>query len=387
MISPLNVGIIGCGNISTTYLQFAPLFKTIRIVAVADLNTQAANARAREYGVVAKTVANLLIDPQIDIIVNLTTPEAHFVVTRNILLAGKHAYSEKPFVLSLEEGEALRKLSASTGKTICSAPDTYLGGTPQQARNIIDAGDLGKITSGTCHLMSAGMENWHPNPDFFYKLGAGPMLDMGPYYVANLINLIGPVARVSALANTPQAYRTIEAGPRKGEKVPVSTPTSVHAILEFKNGALITLATSWDVKAHTHAHMELYGTRASLFLPDPNFFGGDLVMGVGDGNNRKIPQWDHPFITPNQQHDEGMLANYRTVGLADMAQAVLENRAPRCALESSLHCVDILLSILKSAQTGHAVSLSTTCSRPEPLGQGAARALLAGTGQNKRVSQ
>ena len=376
MTGALNVGIIGCGNISSTYLQLAALFKTIKITAVADLNEEAANARAKEYGVAAKSVADLLADPGIDIIVNLTTPEAHFAVTRDILEANKHAYSEKPFVLSLKEGQALRELSAATGKTVCSAPDTYLGGTHQQARQLLDAGELGKITSGTCHLMSAGMEDWHPNPDFFFQSGAGPVLDMGPYYVANLINLIGPVARVSALANTPQSFRTIGAGPRKGAQVPVSTPTSVHAILEFENGALITLATSWDVKAHTHAHMELYGSKASLFLPDPNFFGGDLVMAFENGAQNIVPPWAHPLITPNQQHDEGMMANYRTVGLADMAQAIGENRAPRCALETSLHCVDILLSILKSAETGRAVSLSTTCSRPEPFDPDAARALL-----------
>ncbi|MCF6303459.1 MAG: Gfo/Idh/MocA family oxidoreductase, partial [Devosiaceae bacterium] len=197
---PLGVGIIGCGNISTTYLELAPLFKTIKILAVADIVFETAAKRAKEYDVLAQSVDELLQNPKIDIIVNLTIPEAHFEVTRDIIRAGKHVYSEKPFVLSLEQGEVLQELSAAAKKTICSAPDTFLGGTHQQARHLLDAGKVGRITSGTCHLMSAGMENWHPNPDFFFRSGGGPVLDMATYYIANLINLVGPVIRVIALA-------------------------------------------------------------------------------------------------------------------------------------------------------------------------------------------
>lgn len=377
MSKVLGVGIIGCGNISTTYLQFSPLFKHIEIFSIADIVPEAAEARAEEFNVKAQSVDALLANPDIDIIVNLTIPEVHFEVSRDIVLAGKHAYSEKPFVLSLADGETLRALATKHNKVICSAPDTFLGGSHQQARQIIDAGDIGEITSGTCHLMSAGMEDWHPNPDFFFRPGGGPVLDMGPYYIANLVNLLGPVNSVTAIASTPQKQRTIGSGPRKGEKVDVSTPTSVHAILKFANGALVTLATSWDVKAHNHGHMELYGSKGSLFLPDPNFFGGDIGMAQVDGQNELVPPWDHPFYTPNQHHDAGMLANYRSAGLADMAEAILENRAPRCALESSLHTIDVMVSILKSAETGRVVELTTTCDQPAPLGPDMARSLLA----------
>ncbi len=372
----LGVGIIGCGNISTTYLQFSPLFKHINILAIADIIPEAAMARAKEFNVAAQSVDELLGNSDIDIIVNLTIPEVHFEVTRDIVLAGKHAYSEKPFVLSLADGKALRALATKHNKVICSAPDTFLGGSHQQARQIIDDGDIGKITSGTCHLMSAGMEDWHPNPDFFFRPGGGPVLDMGPYYIANLINLLGPVNSVTAMADTPQKQRTIGSGPREGEKVDVSTPTSVLAILKFASGALVTLATSWDVKAHNHGHMELYGSSGSLFLPDPNFFGGYIRMVKAGQENELVQPWDHPFYTPNQQHDAGMLANYRSAGLADMAEAILKNRAPRCALESSLHTIDVMVSILKSAAIGRVVELTTTCDQPASLGPDMARSLL-----------
>ncbi|MEJ6478438.1 MAG: Gfo/Idh/MocA family oxidoreductase, partial [Octadecabacter sp.] len=199
-MAKLGVGIIGCGNISAAYLRLGPLFRALEMRAVADISMDAANARAAEFGVRAQTVAGLLAADDIDVIVNLTIPAVHYQVTRQILEAGKHAYSEKPLVLTLEEGEALRELAAAKGLRVGSAPDTFLGGAHQQARAAIDAGDLGRIIGGTCHVMSHGMEHWHPNPDFFFQAGAGPVLDIGPYYVTNLIQLVGPVKTVSAMA-------------------------------------------------------------------------------------------------------------------------------------------------------------------------------------------
>jgi predicted dehydrogenase len=275
-MTKLGVGIIGCGNISTTYCSLAPLFKSLDLRAVADINMDTARARADEYGLRAETVEDLLNAADIDVIVNLTIPEVHFAVTKRILEAGKHAYSEKPLVLTLEEGETLRDLAASKGLRVGSAPDTFLGGAHQQARAVIDAGDVGRIIGGTCHVMSHGMESWHPNPDFFFQPGAGPVLDIGPYYITNLIQLIGPVKSVVSLATATFPTRTIGNGARKGETVPVDTPTNIHALLEFANGATVTLGASWDVWAHRHANMELYGETGSLFVPDPNFFGGDI---------------------------------------------------------------------------------------------------------------
>jgi predicted dehydrogenase len=380
MAKAIGVGVIGCGNISTTYLGLAPLFRGIEMRACADLNADLARARAAEYGVRAETVDGLLAADDIDIVVNLTIPAAHHAVSGAVLDAGKHVYSEKPFVLTVAEGQDLARRAARRGLRIGSAPDTFLGGTQQLARHLVDGGALGRITSGTCHVQSHGMEDWHPNPDFFFQPGGGPVLDLGPYYLAALVNLIGPVRKVAALATIPAAERTITSKPRHGEKIPVTTPTTIHALLEFANGAAITFIASWDVWAHGHAPIELYGEEGSLFLPDPNFFGGELRSTLRRDPVKKHPKWKHPFSMPNQKHPEGDMANYRTAGLADMALAIREGRPHRCSLELALHVIEIMTGVLKSGETGRFVPMRTTCERPAPLGPEDARAMLVGKG-------
>ena len=375
-MADLGVGIIGCGNISTAYLKLAPLFKGLEMRAVADINMEAARAQAEAFDVEAQSVEDLLANDNLDVIVNLTIPAAHFPISKQILEAGKHVYSEKPLVLTLEEGEELRALAASKNLRVGCAPDTFLGGAHQMARARIDEGLIGEIVAGTCHVMSHGPEGWHPNPDFFYEPGGGPILDLGPYYVANLVNLIGPVKRVAALANAPMTNRPIGSGPRQGESVPVLTPTNIHALLEFESGATITMSTSWDVWAHKHGNMEIYGADGSLIVPDPNFFGGDVEAAGPAGELTVLDAWDHPFGVPNQDHNHGKMANYRTAGLADMAVAIADNRDHRCSLDRTLHGVDVMTSILKSGETGQFVELSTTCTRPAPLGIEEAQALL-----------
>ncbi|WP_299372887.1 Gfo/Idh/MocA family oxidoreductase [uncultured Tateyamaria sp.] len=370
------IGIIGCGNISTAYLRLAPLFKGLEVRAVADMNPEAARARAAEFDVRAETVAGLLGADDIDIIVNLTIPDAHFSVTKSILEAGKHAYTEKPIVLTLAEGEELRALADANGLRIGSAPDTFLGGAHQAARQAIDAGRIGKVIAGTAHVMSHGMEYWHPNPDFFFLPGAGPMLDIGPYYVTNLIQLLGPVRRVSALTSMASDTRTILSEPRKGEVIPVKTPTNIHALLDFVSGATITLSTSWDVWAHRHGHMELYGADGTMFLPDPNWFSGTVEVTGADGATTTLDTASHPLGVPNQDHGGTPMANYRTAGLAEMAVAMNEGRPHRCALELAIHAVDVMTSILTAGEKGEVVTLTTTCDRPAPLPADAAQALL-----------
>ncbi|WP_018240006.1 Gfo/Idh/MocA family protein [Ensifer sp. BR816] len=376
MVKELGVGIIGCGNISTTYFKLAPLFKGIRVVACADINPAAAEARAAEYDVTAQSIEAMLVNPEVDIIVNLTIPDAHYPVSKAILESGKHVYSEKPLVLTLDQGEELRAIARAKGLMVGSAPDTFLGGAHQLARAHIDAGKIGRITSGTCHVMSPGMEMWHPNPDFFFLPGGGPVLDLGPYYIANLINLIGPVKRVAALSSMASQTRTISSEPRKGEVIPVKTPTNIHALLEFHSGATITLSASWDVWSHRHANMELYGTEGSLFVPDPNFFGGTVEASGQDKEIEPLEMWEHPFAVNNWEHPLGPIANYRTAGLADLAAAILTGRDARCSLDRALHAVDVMVSILKSGEEGRFVTLSTTCTQPEALGIDEARALL-----------
>jgi predicted dehydrogenase len=373
---PLGVGIIGCGNISSAYLRLSPLFAAIDVRAVADLDHRLAEARASEFGVRAATPAALLGADDIDIVVNLTVPAAHFDVSAAILAAGKHVYSEKPFVLSVAEGEELLDTAVARGLRVGSAPDTFLGGAHQLARRIIDEGEIGRVVGGTAYVMSHGMEHWHPNPSFFFQPGAGPVLDVGPYYVTNLVQLLGPVRRVGAISSTPARQREILSQPLRGRMIEVNTPTTIMSLLEFANGAVVTLSASWDVWAHGHAPMELYGTDGSLFVPDPNFFGGEVRASGRDGKVAVVPPWEHPFGAVNETGGAIPRANYRASGLADMADAIRAGRAHRCSLEMSLHAVDVMTAILRSGETGAFVELTTTCERPAALPPDAAQGLL-----------
>jgi predicted dehydrogenase len=377
-MSTLGVGIIGCGNISAAYLRLGPLFRGVEIRAVADISMEAAQARAAEFGVRAHSVDDLLATRDIDVVVNLTIPEAHYGVTKRILQAGKHAYSEKPFVLTLAEGEDLRAICAATGLRVGSAPDTFLGGAHQLARAAIDEGRVGRIVAGSAAVLNHGMEHWHPNPTFFYQPGAGPMLDLGPYYVTNLIQLLGPVTRVGALATASFPERTVSAeGPMTGKTVPVNTPTNIHALLEFASGATVNLSTSWDVWAHKRVNMELYGTEGSITVPDPNMFSGTVRVAGREGGFRALRATKHPFYVHNATHPKaGPHANYRGAGLADMVQAIGEGRPHRCSLELALHAVEVMTACLKSGETGQFVTLTTTCDRPAALPPDAARALM-----------
>ncbi|WP_312405316.1 Gfo/Idh/MocA family oxidoreductase [Rhizobium sp.] len=377
MTKELGVGILGCGNISTTYFALSPLFKGIKVLACADINPVAAQAKAKEYGVKAQTVEELLANEEIDVIVNLTIPDAHFAVSKAILQAGKHVYSEKPLTVTLDQGKELQALGREKGLAIGCAPDTFLGGAHQLARAYIDEGGVGRITSGTCHVMSPGMEMWHPNPGFFFLNGGGPILDLGPYYIANLINFLGPVKRVAALTTMANPTRTVTSEPLKGTIIPVETPTNIHALLEFVDGATITLSASWDVWSHRHANMELYGTEGSIYVPDPNFFGGVVEASGRNKDIAPLKDWDHPFGKANQEHPNGPRANYRTAGLADMAMALIEGRDIRCSIDRALHGVDVMTSILKSGAEGNFVATTTTCTKPAALGIEEALALLA----------
>lgn len=370
------IGVIGCGNISAAYMKLAPLFKGLEMRACADMNMDAAKARAEEFGLRACTVDELLAADDIDIVVNLTVPAAHFEVSKRILGAGKHSYSEKPFVLSLEEGEALKALAAEKGLRVGSAPDTFMGGAHQLARAVIDEGRAGQIVGGTCHVLSFGMEHWHPNPDFFFQPGGGPVLDLGPYYITNLVQLLGPIKAVAAMTGKGRATRTISNGPRDGEEIPVDTPTNAQALLEFANGAIVTLGASWDVKAHRHANMELYGLDGSVYVPDPNFFGGEVSFATPDGVD-VVEERDHPFSVNNIEDGRGTpRANYRCAGLADMAAAIDAGRPHRCSQELATHVVEVMTAILKAGEDRAWVTMTTTCDRPEALSPEDAQALL-----------
>jgi predicted dehydrogenase len=247
-----------------------------------------------------------------------------------------------------------------------------MGGSHQLARDLIDAGAIGKVTSGAAVVMSSGMEDWHPNPDFFFQKGGGPILDLGPYYICNLVQLLGPVKKVTSFTGVASETRTIQNGPRNGETVPVETPTTIHSVLSFESGAIITLLASWDVWASNHPIMELYGTEGTMDLPDPNFFGGTLT--ITERSSDPIEKsWDHPFNIPNFEETQ---ANYRGAGLADMAIAIAEGRPHRCNDDFATHVVEVMTAILEAGETGTVLTMTTTCDRPEVLGPDAARALM-----------
>lgn len=377
MTTTMNVGIIGAGNISAAYLKLLPLFAGVRLAAIADIDPDRAAQRATEAGIDATSPQEMAARNDIGLVINLTIPQVHYEVTRSFIDAGKHVYSEKPFVLTLEEGLALKQAAADRGVLVGSAPDTFLGGSHQQLRAIVDSGSIGRVMSGTVHFMNRGMEAWHPNPDFFFRAGGGPILDMGPYYVSNLVNLLGPVEEISAFGNRAWDRRTFGAGPRKGEDFPVELQTTIHGLLRFRSGAVISLAMSWDVPAHRHGLIELYGTAGSFYAPDPNYFGGDILLSEG-GQAEAVAAWSHPFGVPNWTRPNGeIVANYRGAGVADLIAAAREGRPARCSLDFALHVVEVLTSLTRAADGAGPQRMITTCARPTALDPAAAAALLA----------
>lgn len=364
------IGIIGCGNISETYLRLAPLFGNLEVVAVADISLPAAEARAAQFGVRAMSVDALLKDEGIDLVINLTIPAVHFEITHAILSAGKHAYTEKPLALTARESARLVKEADKRGLLLGGAPDTFLGAGYQQVRRLLDSKSIGRVVGGTAYVMSHGMEHWHPNPGFFFQPGAGPVFDVGVYYITALVALLGGVQQVTAMASmgTPERLVTAE-GPMKGRKIRVATPTNVNAILSFAGGAQVTLAASWDVWKHGHANpVELYGTEGTLLLPDPNFFGGTIARSLRgeaydllDSSGEAFGAPNFPWDGPHEQ------ANYRMLGVADMVDAIARKRQPRCSGRLAAHVVEVMEAILVSAEKRRFVTIRSTVDRPRPL--------------------
>ena len=366
------VGIIGCGNISEAYLTLAPRFNNVEIVAVADIVPAAAEKRAKQFNVSALRVDELLEDDGIDVVVNLTIPDVHYDVTKEILSAGKHAYTEKPMALNYKDAAKLVKDADKRGLKLGSAPDTFLGAGMQTVRQLIDKGTIGKVLGGTAYVMGHGMEAWHPNPGFFFRPGAGPVFDIGVYYITALVSLLGGVKSVTAMASAGFASRLVTSeGPMKGKKIKVETPTNINAILEFANGAHITLGASWDVWKHGHANpIELYGTTGSMLVPDPNFFSGKIAHSEGASDYRDIdaatgPQpfgaYNWPPAGPFNR------ANYRMLGVADLVDAARSKREPRCSGRMAAHVVEVMEAILKAAEKRSFVAIKSEVQRPAPV--------------------
>lgn len=372
------IGVVGCGNISTTYMRNATLFRDLEIRACADLSADMARKRAEEFGIRAMTVDALMAADDIDLVLNLTVPNAHFDVSIAALAAGKHVFTEKPLAATAAEARILVAKARTRHLALGSAPDTFLGAAGRLARRLVDDGAIGRPVVGTAFMMGRGMEHWHPNPQFYYQPGGGPALDMGPYYVTMLVNLLGPAKRVMALTATGSPERVITApGPNAGTFFKVGTPTTVMALVEFINGAVVTLGFSWDVFRHSNHPIEIHGTEGSMRLPDPDTFGG--IVGVSTGGQPwREHTTDHllhgrinwPHATPDR-------ANYRMLGVADLARSLEAGTKARASGDLALHVLEILEAILTSGASGNPVDLPPGHVQPLALSEHEAEALQA----------
>ena len=356
----VRVGIIGVGNISGVYLKnLTTLFSNrVEVLGCADLVATRAQKAAEEYNLPREydTPADLLSDSDIELVLNLTTPNAHFAVSLAAVKAGKHTYIEKPLCIELEEAEQL--IAAAREKSLLAggAPDTFLGGGIQTCRKLIDDGWIGKPIAATAFMLNHGPESWHPDPEFFYKKGGDPLFDMGPYYITALVNLVGPVRHVSGTSRITFAQRPITSEPKKGTVIDVDVPTHVVGNLEFVNGAVGTIITSFDVWAHHLPKLEIHGAEGSISVPDPNEFNGPIqVWRRDDGNWRDVPT------------SHGYNDNNRGLGVADLADAIVNDRPARASIDLTHHVLEIMHGIHISAQTGTRYTIKTRGIRPESL--------------------
>ena len=355
MQTPTKIGVIGTGNISGAYFNTNKNFNFFDIVACADLDVERAKQKAEENGIARGcSVDELLADESIEAVINLTIPAAHGPVAIRALESGKSVYNEKPLAVSREDGRAMLQLAAQKGLRVGCAPDTFLGGGGQTCRKLIDDGWIGEPVAATAFMLSNGPEGWHPSPEFFYKTGGGPMFDMGPYYLTTLINLLGPVRRVTGSTRASFPERTVGSGDLKGQKIGVDIDTHIAGILDFHSGPIATLVTSFDVQGGEVPRIEIYGTRGSLLVPDPNTFGGPVRIMRG-GEILEVP------LT------HGYTQNSRGIGLADMIQAGRNNRPHRASGELAFHVLDLMHSFHDASREGRHITLESSCERPAPF--------------------
>lgn len=356
MAEPVRVGIVGCGAISGNYLKNAQNLPILEMAACADLDMDRARARAEEFGVPrVLSVEELIADPEIDLVLNLTIPAAHAPLALQTLAAGKHAYAEKPLAVTRDEGRKVVEAAKASGLYAGCAPDTFLGAGIQTARKLLDDGIIGRPVAFTAFMLGRGPEHFHPDPNFFYQPGGGPMFDMGPYYVTALLNLLGPVKRITGTATIAIPEREVGKGPKAGEKIQVNTPDHVCGTMEFVNGAAGTLVTSFSVPhgLYDRKHpITIYGTEGTMKIPDPNTFDGEVEFRrVEDEEWTTAP---HVFV-----------AGYgRSVGLADMAYAVRSGRPARASAQQALAVLDLMQGFLDSSASGTAYEPSVSYERP-----------------------
>ena len=367
------VGLIGCGHIAETYFRAHKYFNNFRIIKCADINHFAAKKCASTYKIKALSVNNLLKDDEIQIILNLTVPKAHYEVSRIALLHNKHVYTEKPMAINFKDGKELLHIAKRKKLYIGNAPDTFLGGGNQKSKEILENKFIGKINLGNIIFAYPGVQSYHPNPEpWFAKKEGGPVIDMGPYYLTALVNLLGPAKQVWGSLMWNKKKRIIGIGPRKGKSVKVLCPTTYLGTIFFKNKTIVRFTLSFDVIAHHRNHIELYGDKGSILVPDPNMFGGSVYTckklgGIWkEHKTNKMPLGKINIRQKSLRANEAPInANYRGVGLAEMAYCIKNKKKHRCNGELSLHVLDIIQSIMLAAKKRERINIKSTCKIPK----------------------
>jgi predicted dehydrogenase len=359
-LKPLRIGVVGAGNISRAYLGTLPSLSNVEVTAVADLvGDRAAAAAATVDGARALQVGELLAADDVDLVLNLTIPAAHAEVAHAAITSGKHVYGEKPLAADTGSARSVLDFAERAGVRVGCAPDTVLGTGVQTARAILDAGEIGTPVAATAFMVTPGHERWHPDPDFYYQSGGGPLLDMGPYYLTALVTLLGPVRRVVGMSSTPRATRIIGSGPRAGSEIEVNVATHVTGVLEHAGGALSTLVMSFEMWAGRLPRIEIYGTSGSLSVPDPNGFDGPVhIFRAGDS------EWS-PVVEAG-----GYRGASRGYGVSDLASALAAGTPHRADGQLAYHVLDVMESMLAAACSGRAAEIASSCERPAavPLG-------------------
>lgn len=371
----MKIGVVGCGNISDVYFQNIAKFDNLEVSAIADLFPERAQEKAEKYGGRAMTVDELVNDPDVDIVLNLTNPSGHYEIDMKALNAGKHVYSEKPLAVNIEQGKEIIETAKQKGLFVGCAPDTVLGARPQTMRKMVEDGWIGRPIAATAFYMNGGMEMWHPNPTPWYKDGGGPVFDIGPYYFTLLVSMFGPAARVSSVTGKGWEQRLVTSQPNAGQKIDVEVPTHASGTIEFANGVIATVIMSFDIVDSTLPRIEIYGTEGVIAMDDPDPYDGpNIYGGVTKFRRREDADWlEYPrkpnIPTPWAEVPScyGYTENSRSLGLSDMARAIEEGGSYRANGELAYHVLEIMHGFHESSKTGKHYVMQSTCDRPEVM--------------------
>ncbi|ANS74356.1 oxidoreductase [Paenibacillus yonginensis] len=360
-MKPVKVGIIGCGKISGIYMENCKKFEHLELIACADLDRTQAESKAAEYGIPrVYSPEELLNDPDVELVINLTIPAAHASVCLEALQAGKHVYVEKPLAVTREQGQEVLRTAREKGLLVGCAPETFYGAGIQTCLQLIQSGRIGRPVAASAFMMSGGHESWHPSPEFYYAKGGGPMFDMGPYYLTALIQLLGPIKRITGITGKALEERVITSSPKAGQKIKVDIPTHVAGVLEFQQGAIATLVTSFDVfGGSTLPPIEIYGTHGTLKVPDPNTFGGKVEYKLAGES-----EWTEQPLLP------GFSENARGIAAADMAEAIRTGRPHRATGDLAYHVLEAMWAFHDASDEQGHYTMQSTCEVPAPMEEG-----------------